>query len=41
MEDIEAPKVDRKEIEYWSEEEVQASMSNLNSKIILYQSFSL
>lgn len=32
MEDIEAPKVDRKEIEYWSEEEVQAFMSNLKSK---------
>ncbi|WP_196493799.1 tyrosine-type recombinase/integrase [Ornithinibacillus caprae] len=32
MEDIEAPKVDRKEIEYWTEDEVQSFMSNLKSK---------
>ncbi|WP_096269468.1 tyrosine-type recombinase/integrase [Paucisalibacillus globulus] len=32
MEDIQAPKVDRKEIEYWTEDEVHSFMSNLNSK---------
>ncbi|WP_339233923.1 tyrosine-type recombinase/integrase [Oceanobacillus sp. FSL W7-1281] len=32
MEDIEAPKVDKQEIEYWSEDEVMVFMSNLKSK---------
>ncbi len=32
MEDIEAPKVDKQEIEYWSEDEVIDFMSNLKSK---------
>ncbi|WP_163579056.1 site-specific integrase [Gracilibacillus saliphilus] len=32
MEDIEAPRVEREEIEYWSEKEVQQFISHLNSK---------
>lgn len=32
MEDIEAPKVDKKEIEYWTQQEVQLFMENLSSK---------
>lgn len=32
MDGIEAPKVDRKEIEYWTQEEVQKFMANLKSK---------
>lgn len=32
MEDIEAPKVDKREIEYWTEDEVQNFMNSLKSK---------
>ncbi|HAM81615.1 tyrosine-type recombinase/integrase [Ornithinibacillus bavariensis] len=32
LDDIGAPKVDRKEIEYWTEDEVRLFMSNLKSK---------
>jgi integrase len=32
MDDVEAPKVDKQDIEYWDQEEVSAFMSNLKSK---------
>ncbi|MEN2467222.1 hypothetical protein [Ornithinibacillus sp. JPR2-1] len=41
MEDKVAPNVDRKEIEYWSGEEVQAFMNNLKSKNHTLQAFLL